>query len=176
MPLGDPGVPVALGGGGGRGTGLAMEVEAHREHGLLAKRHAREVGETGRGKLQPQNEFRLHPLRQTSGAGWSIMEVSWTTEDSCPRKWDRKSRSIRKYKVAQPYAWPSNRPSQSSVSENQRCTTRNRHQRGSASVTGGGSVEGLAPKMSWRSPEGGDTLGCERAPKNPPQQETAARK
>jgi len=31
----------------------------------------------------------------------------------------------------------------------------------------------LAPKKSWRSPEGGDALGCERARKNPPQQETA---
>ena len=34
----------------------------------------------------------------------------------------------------------------------------------------------LAPKKSWRSPEGVDTLGCVRARKSLPQQETAARK
>ena len=33
----------------------------------------------------------------------------------------------------------------------------------------------LAPKKSWRSPEGGDTLGCVRTRKSPPQQETASR-
>ncbi len=37
-------------------------------------------------------------------------------------------------------------------------------------------MERLALQKSWRSPEGVDTLGCERARKNPPQQETAARK
>jgi len=31
----------------------------------------------------------------------------------------------------------------------------------------------LALQKSWRSPEEGDTLGCERAQENPPQQETA---
>jgi hypothetical protein len=50
---------------------------------------------------------------------------------------------------------------------------RNRHHRGIASVTGGGSVERLALQKSWRSPEGGDTLGCVRTRKSPPQQETA---
>ncbi len=34
----------------------------------------------------------------------------------------------------------------------------------------------LALQKSWRPPEGVDTLGCERAPKNPPQQEAAAKK
>jgi len=36
-------------------------------------------------------------------------------------------------------------------------------------------VERLALQRSWRSPDGEDTLGCERTRKSPPQQETAAR-
>jgi hypothetical protein len=44
---------------------------------------------------------------------------------------------------------------------------------GNASVTGGGPMRRLAPKQSWRSPEGRDTLECTRAQEYPPQQQNA---